>query len=77
MRTVLIAAVIGGVVGALLCALVGADFNAGLARFGTKQQAAIEGALLWAGTGLLVGSLLGAAVGGIVKAVRSNRPARL
>ena len=74
MRTVLLATVIGAVLGAILCALVGADFNAGLAPFGTKQQAAMEGAILWAGGGLVVGSLLGGAVGWIVKAMRRKGP---
>jgi uncharacterized protein YcfJ len=73
MRIVVISALTGGAIGALLCGVVGADFNSGLAPAEMKRQQALEGAVLWAVAGFVVGALFGAAIGGIARAVRGDR----
>ena len=76
MRTVVVAALIGGVLGALLCGIVGADFNSGLAPPDMKAQQALEGSALWAVVGFIVGTLVGAGVAAVVRGVRRNAALR-
>jgi hypothetical protein len=74
MRTILVAALIGALLGCVCAGIVGADFNAGLAPFGQKAQAAIEGALLWGTAGLVIGAIVGSSIATVVRAV--SRKAR-
>ena len=70
MRTIILAALLGAVLGGLLAAIVGADFNGSLAAAGDRQRHALEGAALWALPGLALGGLLGAAIGWFISARR-------
>jgi len=75
MKTIYLAALVGGLLCAVLAAIVGADFNSGLAPAGEKQQHAIAGAALWAVPGFGIGVVLGAIVGWFISARQRLRPA--
>jgi hypothetical protein len=67
MKTIAFAAVIGATLGCLVAALVGADWNSGLAVADDKQRHALEGAALWAVLGAVLGALVGAGIGSFAK----------
>ena len=64
---------VGGIVGAILGGVLGADVGQGLAPPFDKARSALEGAAFWAVGGLVLGALLGVAVGGIIRVVRDKR----
>jgi len=77
MKSILSTALLGALIGCILAAMIGADFNAGLAPAGDKLQHAIEGAVLWGLLGLAFGGLLGAALGWLLGHRRRLHPVRV